>query len=317
MADPVSTVQRIMFPKTGSGSAEYLDGNGKPYSEQLRRLSWTVATDVPAIGQFSATLELPVLKEVYGLQEGQHYLHPTRYTKYKHTDHLSFSKTNDDLGVGTLGNPKSTVYDRLYVGSKSTAKPKRRVPQGRYELAADVAFVNCTPVDAVPLYTEQIVRSGSVDPNLFAYEKRCAANAELGRYREALEDAQFILNNCGPQDKGSALMRVKAIKDFITKVEAFEPGYHHAATTLVCLLRPREHRQVVASSPSTYGRPNTASTIGVGLSGTASVGSLLAWDKDGDGSIDHDEFLQGIAALGYKGKQQSKAMFRGGQRGVA
>ena len=29
-------------------------------------------------------------------------------------------------------------------------------------------------------------------PDLFKYEKRCAAYAEVGRYRDALKDAQFI-----------------------------------------------------------------------------------------------------------------------------
>ena len=51
------------------------------------------------------------------------------------------------------------------------------------------------------------------------------------------------------------------------------------------VLRPREHRQLVQTHPSTYGRPHTAETIGKGLSASASMGSLLQWDTDGDGNI--------------------------------
>ncbi len=318
MSDPVTTVTRIMYPKI-PGSSEYMDGNGMRYSEALRRLSWNVPTDVPAIGQTSATIQLPVLKEAYGLKDGTHFLHPTQYQKLRHTDHLSFAKSQEELGVGTLADPKSpSVFDRLYVGSKSMVRHKRRVPKGRYELAADVAFVNCDSRDAVPLYSEQIARSGTVQPNLFAYEKRCAAYAELGRYREALEDAEFILANCVRDELGAARMRVKAIKDFMKKMDNFDPGYHHAVSTLVCLLRPREHRQVVQSSPSTYGRPHTATSIGKGLTGTASVGSLLAWDKDGDGNIDLEEFKAGIESLGYKAVKTDRNVFKGAgaQRGV-
>ena len=318
MSDPATNVVRQMKAHN-TGKVEYTDGNGIPYSESLRRLSWSVQTDIPAIGQFSSAIQLPLLKEAYGLKDGVHFLHPTQYTKLRHTDHLSFAKTNSDLGVGILADPKApTVIDRLYIGSRTMARPKQRVPMGRYEMAADVAFINCAPLNAVPLYSEQIARSGTVQPNIFAYEKRCAAYAELGRYREALQDAEFVLANCSSAELGSARMRVRAIKDFLKKVDNFEPGYHHAVSTLICLLRPREHRQVVPSSPSLYGRPETAPSIGKGLTGAASVGSLLAFDKDGDGNIDMDEFEAGILTLGYKAKKSDKKVFKGGptQRGV-
>ena len=275
------SVTRMLFPRrVGSNFAEYRDGNGLEYSEALRRLSWPVPTDVPAIGQKSATTQLPTLREVHKLTDGKIYTHPTEYIKLRHTDHLSYSKSQSDLGLGSLANPRSAVFDRLYLGSKSQARPGRRTATSKYELAADVAFKNASAVDAVPLYTEAIVRSGEVTPNLFAYEKRCCANAELGRYREALEDATYILEHCDTSERGAALMRVKAIKDFMKRMNSFDSGYHHATSTLVCLLRPREHRQLVQSSPSTYGRPHSASAFGNGLTGVQSVGSLLAWDKE-------------------------------------
>ena len=82
-------------------------------------------------------------------------------------------------------------------------------------------------------------------PDLFKYEKRCAAYAEVGRYRDALNDAQFILDHSDGQSRGSALMRVKALKDFMRRTDNFEAGYHNATSTLICLLRPREMRQYV------------------------------------------------------------------------
>ena len=47
------------------------------------------------------------------------------------------------------------------------------------------------------------------------------------------------------------------------------------------------------------------------------MAKLLKWDKDGDGSIDMDEFREGIEALGYKMKTKERKVFgrQGDQRG--
>jgi len=318
MADAVAAAQRNLYPrKDGSRCApEYRDGRGVPYAEALRSLSWPIATDVPSVGQRSAVLHLPEVRHVHGVQQGQMYLHPTTYTKLRHTDHLSFSKSQGELGIGNRANPGSKVFDRLYLGSRSMSRLAKRQSQGRFEMAGDVAFSNSDAEDAVALYTKAIAQAPAGAPNLFAFEKRCSSLAELGRYREALDDAQYILDNTRPAERGSALMRVKAIKDFMKRMDNFEHGYHNATSTLVCLLRPREHRQLVQSNPSTYSRPETATNIGTGLSASASVAKLLQWDKNNDGSIDMDEFREGVEALGYKMKARERNAFsRAADRG--
>lgn len=286
------------------------------YSEALRKLSWSVGTDVPGVGQHTASIQLPTLKSVYGLTNSQLYLHPTEYTKLRHTDHLSFSKSQGAMGIGTLSDPSKDVFSRLYLGSKSMSKLPNRTSSNRFEMAADVAFQNGSPIDCIDLYTAAISKAKAGDPNLFAYEKRCAALAELGRYREALDDAQFILSwTSGPgahsKDRGSALMRVKTLKDFLKRMDNFEAGYHNATSTLVCLLRPREHRQLVQSNPSSYSRPDTAERIGRGLTPTSSAAKLLQWDNDNDGDVDMDEFYAGVASLGVKMRKQEKNAFKG------
>ena len=143
-----------------------------------------------------------------------------------------------------------------------------------------------------------------------------SALAEAGRYREALADAELILKHSTEYSRGSALMRVRALKDFMRRMDNFEAGYHQATSTLVCLLRPREYRQLVPSTPASFGRPHTSDKIGKGLSGAASMVSLLGWDADGDGNIDMDELAEGVASLGYTLKKQGKSVFKGkGERG--
>lgn len=320
MADAANAAQRNLYPRHDGTrfTNSYKDGSGRTYGEALHKLSWPVCTDVPAVGQRTSHHQFPVLNRVYGLTNGQLYLHPTSYTKLRHTDHLSFSKSQGTIGIGNLADPNKNVYERLYMGQKSMARLGKRQSHDRFEMAADVAFKNCTPYDAVELYTKAIKKAPAGAPNLFAYEKRCAANAELGRYRESLEDAEFILEwTTDPKERGAALMRVKTLKDFLKRTGNFEAGYHNSTSTLICLLRPREHRQLVQSSPSTYSRPDTAERIGKGLSASASMGSLLQWDTDGDGNIDPEEFRSAIAALGYKMKTQGRGVFKGGpeQRG--
>lgn len=84
---------------------------------------------------------------------------------------------------------EKNVYDRLYIGSKTQASLGMRTPQGRLEMAGDIAFKNGDSANAVPLYTKAIAQQ----PDLFKYEKRCAAYAEVGQYRDALNDANYIL----------------------------------------------------------------------------------------------------------------------------
>jgi hypothetical protein len=115
MADAVNAGQRNLYPRRDGSrySLEYRDGRGYSYVDQQRQLSWSVPTDVPAIGQHSALTHLPELRQVKGLRDGVQLIHPTTYTKLRHTDHLSFSKSQDDLGVGVLGSapPPAPGFD--------------------------------------------------------------------------------------------------------------------------------------------------------------------------------------------------------------
>lgn len=297
MADAVNASQRNVYPRNDGTrfTREYLNGQGITYDESLRDLSWPVCTNVPAIGQKSATTQLPNLIHTQGFSRSKHLLHPTLYGKLRHTDHLSFAKSMPSLGVGKLADPKKPVFDRLYLGSKSQASLGIRKAQGRLEIAGDIAFRNGDAANAAALYTKAIEnnvcmasrnkstqstfplpcllacpcgmspRAGTSlsgylrgdqprfcfvvtcpQPDNFKYEKRCAALAELGRYADALKDAEKILASADVRAKGSALMRVKAIKDYMRRMDHYEAGYHEATSTLVCLLRPREHRQLVS-----------------------------------------------------------------------
>ena len=104
MADACNAVQRNLYPKRDGTRfiKDYRNGDGRAYGDYMRQVSWPIPTDVPPIGQASAPLLIPELKEVHNFRDGQHYLHPTKYGKLRHTDHLSFSKTMGNLGVGML-----------------------------------------------------------------------------------------------------------------------------------------------------------------------------------------------------------------------
>ena len=319
MADAVNAGQRNLYPRHDGSrySLGYRNGLGQDYTEAMRRLSWSVSSDIPAIGQKSADLHLPEVKQVYHWNEGEGLLHPTHYTKYRHTDHLSFSKSQGKLDIGRLADPKNDVFNRLYLGSKTLSRPVTRQAKDKREMAGDVAYSNGEARTAVDLYTATINAARPGQLNIFAYQKRCAARAEIGRYREALEDANFILENSIGAERGPAMHRVKAIKDYLRRQDNFEAGYHNSTTTLVCLLRPQEHRQIVPSNPCTYGRPKSASAFGKGMLRASSFGALLGWDADGDGEIDENEFRQGASNLGFHVHAREKAVFGGGseQRG--
>ncbi|KOO52851.1 hypothetical protein Ctob_011897 [Chrysochromulina tobinii] len=269
---------------------DYRSGSGMTYAEQLRKASWNTEYDVPKIGQKSAAMQMPELRQHKGFKDGEHYLHPTKFTALAHSDHLSYAKCNPELGILWNGNPDlKKVHERLYLGSRVLQRVPRRSASNLLEMAADVAFHTA----------------------LFAYEKRCAAYAELGRYREALSDAEFILQHT-TTDRGAALARVKAIKDYMRRTNNFDNGYHQATTTLICLLRPREHRQLTQSRPSTYGGPlEKTSRFGRGMTSSTSMGSILGWDTDGDGRVDMTEFRERIATLGFKAAKKERDVFGG------
>ena len=109
MADAVNAIQRNLYPRADGTrfTREYRDGRGVDYNESLRGLSWSINTDVTPIGQKSSSTHLPEIADVFQFKHGTHFLHPTVYGKLRHTDHLSFSKSMGNLGLGTHADPSA------------------------------------------------------------------------------------------------------------------------------------------------------------------------------------------------------------------
>ena len=157
MSDAANAATRNLYPRAGGQNPlEYKNGSGKTYNEQLVKFSWSTPESIPAIGQKSAGLDLPELREHHGFNNAQHYLHPTRYNTLRRGHHLSYAKTNDELGILWNVNPKNNVHDRLYLGSKVVQRPPSRSASSMFEMAADVAFQCVEAEDAVPLYSKAI-----------------------------------------------------------------------------------------------------------------------------------------------------------------
>jgi len=244
MADAVQPIQRNIYRnKTGELAGVYRDGSGVEYSQQLKKLSWPIASDLPTQAQNSARR---------AVAEGRYSsLHPMKIYQEREIDAPTFSETYGTFGIRSDGDPKSiSAHERLFVPSKSLKPNVLRTPTSQAEIAADQAFSNGRFQEAIRQYTLGIAQK----PSLFAYEKRCAAYAHIGKYKEALADAEFILTHGPPGGElPSARLRVKAISDFLTK-GVTAPGHDHAMATLMCGLTPREHRQWRAT-PATYTRP--------------------------------------------------------------
>jgi len=240
MADLCQAAQRNMYNK---GAFEYRDGTGASYNKQLHKLSWPVGPDVPKHAQQSSQREM---------REGKYStLHPMKFVQTLDQFEPSFTQTYGSFGIRTTSDGANAVYDRLFTPSKSLTRPSTRGAASFAEEAADEAFTNGRVQQSISMYTVAIKQK----PTLYAYEKRCAALAHVGKYKEALADAEFILNNGPPGGEApAARFRVKAIKDYLKIKDDFGPGHHHANATLMCTLTPRDHRQWRSTTPSTYAR---------------------------------------------------------------
>ena len=108
MADAANAGQRNLYArKDGTRfSGDYRDGKGRPYADSLRKLSWPVPSDVPSIGQESAVIQMPKLKVSHNYTPAAHFLHPTHFGRLRFTDHLSFSKSMGNLGLGSASRPR-------------------------------------------------------------------------------------------------------------------------------------------------------------------------------------------------------------------
>lgn len=241
MSDSVQAQQRNLY---NVDVESYRDGAGMPYNEQLKKISWPISTDVPAHAQFSAQPAISTGKYKT--------LHPMEFMQTNDYSADCFTKSYGSFGIRSDGDPSVPIYERLFTPSRSVARAGARTPASQAEMSGDAAFANGHVFEAIKMFTLGIQQK----PTLFVYEKRCAALAHVGRYNEALADAEFILKNGPPGgEQPAARMRVKAIKDFLQKKGDTAPGHHHATATLMCLLTPREFRQWRSVTPSPYTRP--------------------------------------------------------------
>lgn len=241
MSDSVQPIQRNLYQTGVTGT--YRDGTGVVYSDQLQRLSWPISADLPTQAQRSARM---------GVESGRYStLHPMQFYQTREIDEPTFTETYGKFGI-LDSESKLPAHERLFNPSKSLFKPGLRHPSSQAEMAGDEAFSRGHFEDAVRQYTLGLAQK----PSLSAYEKRCACYAHIGRYTEALADAEFILKNgAGGGELPSARLRVKAIKDFLKQKYDTSPGHEHATATLMCALTPREHRQWRSTTPSPYTRP--------------------------------------------------------------
>ncbi len=98
------------------------------------------------------------------------------------------------------------MHTRLFVPSRTQARPVFRAASSRPEVDGDEAFMSGQLDTAIEKYTLALTQK----PTLVCYEKRAAAWAHVGRYKEALADAEYILSR-QPSDP-RAQLRVKNIK---------------------------------------------------------------------------------------------------------
>jgi len=236
MSDSCQPQQRNLY-QTKFAHLEYRDGAGTTYKEQLRRLSWGVPDDVPAHAQPSSTSSVAIGK--------YNTLHPN--AAEVRDNELSFMQTHGGRGKQTLGesDPSLAVHARLFVPSKTIARPPSRFAASRPELDGDVAFSMGDLNAAIQQYTLALAQK----PTLLCYEKRCAAWAHVGKYDQAMKDAEYVLMR---ENSPSARLRVKNLKAFVDSKANCKPGYKAAHITLVTSLTPKELRQWRASGPSVY-----------------------------------------------------------------
>ena len=138
MSDAANPSTRNIMPRREGvpSPMDYRSGSGMTYAEQLRKASWNTEYDVPKIGQKSAAMQMPELRQHKGFKDGEHYLHPTKFTALAHSDHLSYAKCNPELGILWNGNPDlKKVHERLYLGSRVLQRVPRRSASNLLEMA--------------------------------------------------------------------------------------------------------------------------------------------------------------------------------------
>lgn len=247
MADASNPHQRNLYQQRFN-VLTYRDGRGKTYDTQLKKLSWPINTDVPTHAQDSSTADV---------QAGAYNtLHPMEFTHNAEKYESSFANSYGNFGMHVDAARALPVHERLFTPSKSQARvpgSPTKCAVSQAELLADQYMSDGEYGKAIHAYTQAISQKAS----LFCYEKRCAAFAHVGRYHDALRDAQHIAANgpSGETESGPARRRIKALEDFMANSNNFKVGYKEGAATLVTLLTPKTQRQWRSGTPSAYSRP--------------------------------------------------------------
>lgn len=228
MADACQPMQRNLY-QTKFAHLEYRSGEGIPYDEQLRHLSWSVSDDVPAHAQKSrANQPKPAPSE----------------------GSVSILDTHAPISMSPQARTKDPVHLRLSTSSKSFVRPASHGgPSTATEEEGDMAFAAGQINAAIQKYTAAI----AMVPSAFVYEKRCAAYAHAGKYEAALKDAKWVLEQCAATPK--ARLRVKDLEDFLTARKNCTAGYETAHVTLLCNLTPSELKMWKSPKPSVYKGP--------------------------------------------------------------
>jgi len=230
MSDSVQPCQRNLYQEKFA-HLQYRDGRGVQYGEQLRELSWPIPSDVPEHTQPS--------KMAMGMSPGA----------AMSSGSVSFIDTHGAFPLRSSGQYGQPVHDRLAMPSKSYTRPVSRNAGSQTELQADRAFGNGQFGEAAHLYSQGIHHGASP----YGLEKRCAALAHMGKYKEALADAQTILRM--EPAKAKSRLRVKDLEAFLNVQKESTTGYGTAHLTLLCNLTPKELKMWRSLPPSVYRGP--------------------------------------------------------------
>ena len=168
MGDACQPQQRNLY-QTKFAHLEYRDGLGNSYNEQLRLQSWPIVDDVPPQAQPSASAQIAA-----GEYDS---LHPN---VVRTGGDPSFMQTHGGRLDRIESDPNAPVHTRLFVPSRTQARPVFRAASSRPEVDGDEAFMSGQLDAAIEKYTLALTQK----PTLVCYEKRAAAWAHVGRYKE-------------------------------------------------------------------------------------------------------------------------------------
>ena len=130
MADACQPTQRTIYKEK-----YYRDGQGTDYPQQLKKLSWSVASDMPVHARESSK---PLVESgVYST------LHPMQMMQTKELDEPNFHQAYGSFGIRTESDTAAPVHERLFSPSKSVQPHAReKLPESQAEATADSFFTH-------------------------------------------------------------------------------------------------------------------------------------------------------------------------------